>query len=82
MNHAVRSWPLAAAVLDFLDAKGIAKAHLVGHSLGGAVALDLALNHAERVFIAGVEVPQDNRQLELFRRYRDLNQPMPPAYRP
>jgi pyruvate dehydrogenase E2 component (dihydrolipoamide acetyltransferase) len=40
---------LAAAVLDFLDAKDIAKAHLVGHSLGGAIALDLALNHADRV---------------------------------
>ena len=40
---------LATAVLDFLDAKEIDKAHLVGHSLGGAIALDLALNHAERV---------------------------------
>jgi pyruvate dehydrogenase E2 component (dihydrolipoamide acetyltransferase) len=40
---------LAAAVLDFLDAKDIAKAHLVGHSLGGAIALDLALNHGDRV---------------------------------
>jgi len=40
---------LAAAVVDFMDAKGIAKAHLVGHSLGGAIALDLALNHGERV---------------------------------
>ena len=40
---------LAAAVVDFLDAKEIARAHLVGHSLGGAVALDLALNHAERI---------------------------------
>lgn len=40
---------LAAAALDFMDAKAIAKAHLVGHSLGGAVALDLALNHPERV---------------------------------
>ena len=29
---------LAGAVVDFLDAKGIAKAHLVGHSLGGAIA--------------------------------------------
>jgi pyruvate dehydrogenase E2 component (dihydrolipoamide acetyltransferase) len=40
---------LAGAVIDFLDAKNIAKAHLVGHSLGGAVALGLALNHPERV---------------------------------
>jgi pyruvate dehydrogenase E2 component (dihydrolipoamide acetyltransferase) len=40
---------LAAAVLDFMDAKPIARAHLVGHSLGGAIALDLALNHDDRV---------------------------------
>ncbi len=39
----------ASAVVAFMDAKEIAKAHLVGHSLGGAVALDLALNHPERV---------------------------------
>jgi pyruvate dehydrogenase E2 component (dihydrolipoamide acetyltransferase) len=39
---------LAQAVVDFMDAKAIAKAHLVGHSLGGGVALDLALNHPER----------------------------------
>ncbi len=40
---------LAGAVVDFMDAKGIPKAHLVGHSLGGAIALDLALNHSDRV---------------------------------
>jgi pyruvate dehydrogenase E2 component (dihydrolipoamide acetyltransferase) len=40
---------LAGAVLDFMDAEAIGKAHLVGHSLGGAVALDLALNHPDRV---------------------------------
>jgi pyruvate dehydrogenase E2 component (dihydrolipoamide acetyltransferase) len=40
---------LADAVLDFMDANGIATAHLVGHSLGGAIALDLALNHGDRV---------------------------------
>ena len=45
---------LASAVVEFLDAKGIAKAHLVGHSLGGAIALDMALNHADRVASATV----------------------------
>jgi pyruvate dehydrogenase E2 component (dihydrolipoamide acetyltransferase) len=40
---------LGDAVLDFMNAKGIAKTHLVGHSLGGAIALHLALDHADRV---------------------------------
>jgi pyruvate dehydrogenase E2 component (dihydrolipoamide acetyltransferase) len=34
---------LAEALLAFLDAAGIGRAHLVGHSLGGAVALQAAL---------------------------------------
>jgi imidazolonepropionase-like amidohydrolase len=37
---------------------------------------------AERVWIRGREMPRDNRQLDLLRRYRDLSQPLPPAYRP
>ena len=40
---------LADAVLDFMEAKGMAKAHLVGHSLGGAIALHLALDRGDRV---------------------------------
>jgi imidazolonepropionase-like amidohydrolase len=40
------------------------------------------LTRAEHVFIRGREVPPDTRQRELLQRYRDLSQPMPPAYRP
>jgi pimeloyl-ACP methyl ester carboxylesterase len=36
-------------VLAFLDALGIAKAHLVGNSFGGSSALCLAMDHPERV---------------------------------
>ena len=48
---------LATAVIDFLDAKRIGEAHLVGHSLGGAIALDLALNHPERIASATLLCP-------------------------
>jgi pyruvate dehydrogenase E2 component (dihydrolipoyllysine-residue acetyltransferase) len=48
-----------AAILElFMDAVGLSKAHLVGHSMGGAVALEFALTHPERclslVLIASV----------------------------
>lgn len=38
----------AAALELFMDAVGLPKAHLVGHSLGGAVALEFALAHRHR----------------------------------
>jgi pyruvate dehydrogenase E2 component (dihydrolipoamide acetyltransferase) len=40
---------LAATVLDTMDALGIQKAHLVGHSLGGAIATEIALIAPDRV---------------------------------
>jgi pyruvate dehydrogenase E2 component (dihydrolipoamide acetyltransferase) len=40
---------LSAALVAFLDALGIERANLVGHSLGGAAALRLALDHPARV---------------------------------
>lgn len=40
---------LTGAVVAFMDALGLQKAHLAGHSMGGAVALDLALSHPDRV---------------------------------
>jgi pyruvate dehydrogenase E2 component (dihydrolipoamide acetyltransferase) len=40
---------LANVVAKFMDAVGISSAHLVGHSLGGAIALQTAVSHAGKV---------------------------------
>lgn len=40
---------LAADVVNLMDALGLRRAHLVGHSLGGFVAFLVALRHPERV---------------------------------
>ncbi|WKE67195.1 alpha/beta fold hydrolase [Gallaecimonas kandeliae] len=40
---------MAGDLLGLMDQLGIEKAHLVGHSLGGKVVMQLALNHPERV---------------------------------
>ena len=40
---------MAADVLAWLDAKGIARAELIGHSMGGKVAMMLACRHPNRV---------------------------------
>jgi aminoacrylate hydrolase len=45
---------IAADVLGLMDALGIARAHIVGHSLGGAAAQALAADHPSRV--AGVAI--------------------------
>ena len=48
-NLCITEAQLASDVLAFMDAKGIAKATLVGHGWGAGVARNVALNHAERV---------------------------------
>ncbi|MDB5847721.1 MAG: hypothetical protein JWP29_1473 [Rhodoferax sp.] len=40
---------IAADVLALMDGLGLARAHIVGHSLGGAVAQALAADHPDRV---------------------------------
>lgn len=40
---------MAEAVRRWMDAHGIASAHVLGHSMGGKTAMQMALNHAERV---------------------------------
>lgn len=44
----------AQCILDFLDALHIHKAILVGHSMGAAIALALALDHPRRVLALGL----------------------------
>jgi 3-oxoadipate enol-lactonase len=39
----------AQAILDLLDARGVERTHLVAHSFGGAIAVDVALAKPERV---------------------------------
>ena len=39
----------AGSVLDLLDALGISRAHVIGNSMGGRVALEMGLRHPDRV---------------------------------
>lgn len=39
----------ARAVVDLMDALAVPRAHMIGNSMGGRVALELGLRHAERV---------------------------------
>jgi pimeloyl-ACP methyl ester carboxylesterase len=39
----------ARAVIDLMDALGISRAHMIGNSMGGRIALELGLRHAGRV---------------------------------
>ena len=48
---------LAATVLAFMQARDIAKAHLVGHSMGGAVALALVTGQPDKVASATLVCP-------------------------
>ena len=61
---------LVQCVLDWLDAVGLTEVHLVGHSLGGAIAVDTAYRAADRVksctllASAGLGVEIDNEFIE------------------
>ena len=48
-EHDGRLSEQASLIADFIDAMGMEKPLLVGHSLGGAIALATALNHPEKV---------------------------------
>ncbi len=79
----------ADQVIDLLDAEGIARAHVEGESLGGWVALWLAIHHPERVgsivlnTTAGIrwrpgsvaEKPHEGRELLAQRSLQAINEP-------
>lgn len=60
---------MAEEVLAWMDSQGLAKIDLVGHSLGGKVAMEIALQHPERVNrlvvmdIAPVKYPPHHNQV-------------------
>ncbi|HEX8975485.1 MAG TPA: alpha/beta fold hydrolase [Solirubrobacteraceae bacterium] len=47
----------ARAMVALLDAQGIERAHLIGNSMGGRVALEMGLRHPERVNRIGLLAP-------------------------
>jgi pimeloyl-ACP methyl ester carboxylesterase len=47
VDYNVQTW--ADQTVGFMDAMGIGKAHLIGNSFGGAIALRIATQHPERV---------------------------------
>ena len=57
----------AGSVLGFMDAMGIARTHLVGNSMGGRVALEVALEAPDRVSSLSLLAPA-----LAFRRRREL----------
>jgi len=40
---------MAEDVLQFMDQQGLKRVHLIGHSMGGKVAMQIALNHPKRL---------------------------------
>jgi len=73
---------MAGDVVQLMDALGIAKAHIVGHSTGGAMAQVLALEHPQRlasVVIAASWTKADAYFRRLFALRREILARLGPA---
>jgi pimeloyl-ACP methyl ester carboxylesterase len=76
---------LAADVIAFMDAKRIVRATVIGHSMGGFVAQQVALAAPNRVshlvLVGAVTAPRDmNGMDELDQAVRTLRDPVPAAF--
>ena len=56
-------------LLKFMDALGLYKAIFVGHSMGGGIALDIALNHPD--YMAGLGLMASNARLRVAQAIMD-----------
>lgn len=73
---------LAGDVVALLDHLGIAAAHMFGHSMGGATALELAISHPDRVrriVAASVSVRPDGLHADLTDPARHATSPRMPT---
>ena len=74
----------AADAAAFLDAVGVRRATVVGHSMGSFVAQKLALDHPERVkrlvLVGSAAAPQSEAVLGLWDEVRALADPVPPEF--
>ena len=64
------SYPLMAGdIIELMDQQGLESAHILGHSMGGKVAMQLAMNYPQRVDkliivdIAPVQYPNHHRDV-------------------
>ena len=57
LEHLEDLWDLVLYYNELLDALGVERATVVGHSFGGMVAAELAANNPERVDTAGAHRP-------------------------
>jgi len=62
----------AKLVADFIDALGLEKPLVVGHSLGGAVALTLALNHPNKISGIVTLAPLTHMEDEIRAEFKSL----------